>query len=162
MGVAAGLMAAGQVIGGIQADQTSIAQKKAYDQNANLAELQGNDDALTSMRQSRMQDGEMVAAGASAGGGAMGGSLADIVYANAVQRQATAQNIRYSADMKAQGLRYQGSVARAQGRQALFGSLLKAGASVAGSTGGGGAGGAQTQPLGTIPVPQLSYDMTGF
>lgn len=159
------LMGIGDVVGGINADRAGIQAQKAYNSNANLTVTQGNYDALNSMRESRMQDGAMIAAAGAGGGNAMDGTLADVVYANAVQRQFNAMNINYGAQQKAQGLRFQGQEARAQGRAALYGGILRAGASaLGGSTGSGttAAGSLGAQPMGTIPVPSSVSVMSGY
>jgi hypothetical protein len=157
------------IAGGISANNQSRAQARALDENARLTDLQGEYDVLSALRKSRMEDGAMLAEAAAGGGGGgagAGGSMADILYANAVQRQMEALNIRNAAANQARGLRAQASQARADGRAAIFNGVARAGAAVISGIENkrasdrlsvqAGRERAPIQPLGTIPVPRSS------
>lgn len=162
-----------QLAGGVAANNQARAQARALDENARLTETQSEYDVLSALRKSRMEDGAMIAdaaAGGGGGGAGAGGSMADILYANAVQRQMEAMNIRYGAASSARGLRGQAVQARADGRAALFNGVMRAGAAAIGGIETKRASdrlnaqwekerthGRSLQPLGTIPVPSNGW-----
>lgn len=156
-----------QIAGGIGANNQARAEARVLDENARLTELQGEHDVLGALRKSRMEDGAMLAdaaAGGGGGGAGAGGSMADILYANAVQRQMEALNIRNAAANQAVGLRAKASMARADGRAAIFNGVMRAGAAVISgvetkrATDALAAQAARErapiQPLGSIPIPR--------
>lgn len=161
-----GVQAASALAGGITDNGQARAQGRAFDENARLTEYQGEFDVLAALRKSRMEDGAMLAdaaAGGGGGGAGAGGSMADILYANAVQRQMEALNIRHAAAGQASGLRAQASQARRDGKAALFNGVMRAGAAALTGVDKQKANAriaAQNdaertfQPMGTIPVPR--------
>lgn len=124
------LQAASAIAGGISENSAARKEARALDENGRITELTGEQDVYSALRQSRMEEGEAVAGAAASGQLSIGsGSVADMIYANAVERQMEALNIRYSASSQAAGLRAQASDARARGRAAIFGGVIRAGAS---------------------------------
>ncbi len=165
------LKAGAALAGGIAEDSAARREGRALDENARLTELGGENDVLAALRQSRMEEGEAVAAAAGSGQLSIGsGSIADIIYSNAVQRQMEALNIRASAASQAAGLRSQASDARARGKAALFGGVLRAGAAAlqgidtmknrrridAATQADRDWDKRQPQPLGAIPIPRAA------
>lgn len=165
-GALIGMQAATQLIGGISENSQYRAQARTLDENARLTEYQGEFDVLAALRKSRMEDGAMLAdAAAGGGGGGVGamGSMADILYANAVERQMEALNIRHAAAGQARGLRAQAAEARHNGRSALFNGVMRAGAAALQGVSQANARSQiqqinqserNFQPLGSIPVPR--------
>lgn len=150
--------AAMQIVGGIAENSALRKEARALDENGRVIETQGAYDAVDALRRSRMQAGADVAAAAAGGSGLA--SFADVIEANAVERQMEAMNIRFTAMSKADGLRAEASMKRDQGKAAIFGGILRAGASAIQSAGSQRAQGRidaatarSRQPLGTIPIP---------
>jgi len=149
----------------------------ALDENARLTETQGAYDAVAALRQSRLQQGADFTAVAASGTG-LGGSVSDLLEANAVERQMEALNIRYGASRKADAYRLEASQQRINGQQALFGGFLRAGTSALtgldrqkqqgriadavardGTSRTGGA--PRAAPLAAIPLPPVSFELLG-
>jgi hypothetical protein len=159
-------MAAMSLVQGISQKSGLDKQAGALDENARLTETQGAYDAVDSLRKSRLQEGVDIT-GAAASGSGLTGSVADMLESNAVERQLEAMNIRYAAGQRAQGLRTEAEQKRSEGRSALLGGVLRAGASAiqgySGASNSAAIGGALSrdsaqrlggvQAMGTIPVP---------
>lgn len=164
-----GLQAASAIAGGLAENSAARREARQLNENARQTELQGEIDVLTAMRKSRMEDGAM-AADAAAGGqqGIGSGSIADMIYANARERQMEALSIRASAQSEAKGYRAQASAAKARGRNAIIGGVFRAGAATlmgirdqrnqakvdAATAAGRAADRAPPQKLGSIPIPR--------
>lgn len=158
-GALLGLQVANDLFGGISQFAQQGAAARAADENARITETQGAYDALTSLRRSRAEAGADITMLAANGG--LGGSVGDLLEANAVQREMEAANIQYEAASKARGLRYEASVARANGQAAIFGGVARAGATALKSVSDrqsaarlqAALGAPVVQPMGTIPIP---------
>lgn len=121
--------AAMEVIGGIEERGQYRAEARVLDENARIEETQGAFDAVDALRASRMQQGEDIT-GAAASGSGLGGSVGDMLFQQAVENQYQVMTIRAEAGMRARGLREQADGKRRAGDSALFGGVLRAGASV--------------------------------
>lgn len=136
-------------------------QASVQDRNAAGVETQGGYDALESLRRSRAQQGSDIV-GAAASGSGLGGSLGDLLEANAVSAQMEAMNIRYSAATKARAYRQDAENMRHNATTAIFGGIMRAGASAltgmqskANFDKISAAQWGVPQPVGTIPIPAL-------
>lgn len=123
------LQAGGALLSGIGANAEARDEARALDRNAGEVATQGAEDALYSLRQGRMEAGAALSASASGGVGAGNGTLSDLMRANAEARWQQAFNIQNSAATEAANLRRQASARRKSGRAALFGGVVRAGAS---------------------------------
>lgn len=132
---AVALSIAGPVMEGIGANSEAKSEARALDANAREVGQQGAEDALYSLRQSRMEAGADLAASAAAGVGAGNGTLADLMRANAEARWQQAFNITETASREAAGLRRQAKATRKRGKMALIGGLVRAGANALGGIG---------------------------
>lgn len=170
------LKAGAALAGGIAENSAARSEGRALDENARITELTGEQDVLSAARQSRMEEGAAVAGAAGSGQLSVGsGSIADMIYANAVERQMELLNIRAGASSQAASLRSQASDARARGRSALFGGVLRAGAAAlqgvsegrnrtridAATTASRAWDRAQPQALGSIAIPKRKVSMGG-
>jgi len=138
-------------------------EANAIDENARIEETQGAYDAVQALRESRMAQGADLTNAAASGVG-MGGSIADIMAQQAIERQYEAMSIHATAAMRARGLRSEAKSRRRQGDAALFGGVMRAGATAITSMGQSRANArldaatarSQRQALGTIPIPSSS------
>jgi hypothetical protein len=168
-----GLNAAMTISQGISQSETLHGEARALDENGRRIDTQGAYDAVSALRQSRLQEGVDITSGAASGSGLS--SLSDLLAQNAVERQLEAMNIRYAAGQRGDALRTEAAQKRADGRAALFGSIFRAGAGaiqgIAQSNANKASAGAATrvfnerigrssslpagkaQGLGTIPIP---------
>lgn len=164
-----GLQVASALAGGLSERSQARSEARALDQNARLTELDGENDVLAALRQSRMEEGAAIADSGASGQTIGSGSVADIIYANAVARQQEALNIRASAASEAAGLRGQAKATRKRGDAALIGGVFRAGAAALSGihsqkqyervrsavAAGRAAELQQPQKLGSIPVPRV-------
>jgi hypothetical protein len=150
-----------QFMQGLQERSSLRGQADAIDENARIEETQGGYDAVQALRESRMQEGADISAAAASGTG-LTGSVADVLFQSAVERQMEAMGIRAEAGMRARSLRAEATAKRKAGDQALFGGVLRAGASAIGGVsaqrdqaalGGAMKNGRLVQKSGTIPIP---------
>lgn len=162
-----GLQVVSALAGGLSDRAQARSEAKALDENARLTELSGEQDATAALRQSRMEEGAAIADSGASGLTIGSGSVADIIYANAVARQQEVLNIRASAASEAAGLRSQAKATRKRGDAALIGGVFRAGAAAlsgihsqkqyeriqAAVAAGRAADLAQPQKLGSIPIP---------
>jgi hypothetical protein len=170
------LQAGAALAGGIAEKKAADREGRALDENGRITQLTGEEDVLSAARQSRMEEGAAVAGAAGGGQLSVGsGSIADMIYANAVERQMELLNIRAGASSQAASLRSQASDARSRGRSALFGGVLRAGAAVlqgvtesrnrgridAGTTAARDWERSQPQVLGSIRIPKRKVSMGG-
>lgn len=134
-GLIIGMQAASALIGGAEDTKQGNAEAAALNENARRTELQGNIDGLTNLRETRMEDGAMSVANASAGVGAGSGSIGDILYANARARWESSMNIQASANAEAKEYRGQAKQAKKRGQAAMIGGIMQAGAAALGGMG---------------------------
>lgn len=129
MGPAALAMAAvGQVVGGIEANRGARAQARVDEENARLSLLEGEQAALQTRKDERMQAGAMLAAMAGDGVQLGSGSAADVLAESAYQRELEVLNLRTRSTRQANGLLQSADDRRAAGRGALIGGLFGAAA----------------------------------
>lgn len=136
--VSIGLIAmqvAGPIIEGVGANAEARSEARALEQNAVEVGTQGAEDALFSLRQSRLQAGADLASSAAGGVGAGNGTLADLMRANAEARWQQSFNIQQTASRDSAGLRSQAKAARRRGTFALIGGISRAGANALGGIG---------------------------
>lgn len=162
------LQAAGPIMEGVGANKQARREAAALEQNAIEAGTQGAEDAYFSLREGRMQEGAALAASAAGGIGAGNGTLADMMRANAEARWQQAFNITGAAAKEAANYRSEAKSARSRGKSALFGGIIRAGATVLGGVGDMRAADRQEginkgqrkqqaqgpAPLGAIPLPR--------
>ncbi len=166
-----GLQVASAVAGGLSENSQARKEAAQLDENARLTQLNGESDVLAALRQSRMEEGAGAADAAASGHQGIGsGSIADLIYANALERQREASTIRANAQSEAKGLRSQATAARSRGKAAIFGGVFRAGAAAlsgiqsqkdmaridAATKAGRTADLAQPQRIGSIPIPRRS------
>jgi hypothetical protein len=123
-----GLMAASQLYQG-RTEQNALNADAGVDiENARRAELDGELAAEDSRRRERALSGDAIAA-LGANGVAIGsGSALDLLHQNAVEREYEILNRRYAAGGEAASLRISAGQKRKAAKSALFGGLLRAGA----------------------------------
>lgn len=163
------LQVASAVAGGISENSQARSEGRQLDENGRIVQLNGESDVLAALRQSRMEEGEGVAAAAASGQQGIGsGNIADMIYANALERQREAMTIRANAQSEAKGYYAQAKAARSRGKAALIGGVFRAGAAAltgiksqqdlarvdAATKAGRAADMAQPQKLGSIPIPR--------
>lgn len=158
-GALIGLRAAMKISKGISQDEQAHAEARVLTENGRRMDTQGAYDAVSSLRESRLQEGVDITSGAASGVGLS--SLSDLLEQNAVERQLEAMNIRYSAMQRGDAVRTQAAAKRAEGDSALFAGVLRAGAGAiqggaqnnANRSGSTAATRSYTQAMGTIPIP---------
>lgn len=142
--LAAAVGAAGTLYQGIAARNAANAQARAAERNAEIAEAQGHDailrggeEELSLRRRLALQRGSTRAATAASGVDADTGSALDVRNASISEGERDAAAIRYNAarerwgyQTQAANYRAQASAARAAGSNALFGSVIGAGATL--------------------------------
>lgn len=163
------IQAASAIAGGLAENSAARSEARQLDANGRQTQLQGEYDVLGALRQSRMEEGEAAAAAAGSGQQGIGsGSIADIIYANALARQQQAASIRASAQSEAKGYYAQASAARKRGKNAIIGGVFRAGAAAlmginsqsnqakidAATKAGRAAEFEQPQKIGSIPIPR--------
>jgi hypothetical protein len=115
----------GTVVGGIEANKDGKRQGRVADENARLAELSGEDEALQSAKDERQMAGAMIAA-MGASGTKFNGSNADLIEFSARQRDLEISKIRERAKGEATNYRTQAKDARRAGKNALIGAGFSA------------------------------------
>jgi|688.fasta_scaffold01422_30 hypothetical protein len=163
------LQVASAVAGGLSENAQARGEARQLDENARLTQLNGESDVLAALRQSRMEEGAGAADAAASGQQGIGsGNIADMIYANAIERQREAMTIRANAQSEASGLRAQASAARSRGKAAIIGGVFRAGAAAlsgiqsqndmaridAATQAGRAADLRQPQRIGSIPIPR--------
>ncbi|MFY9350664.1 MAG: hypothetical protein WBL20_07735 [Sphingobium sp.] len=126
MGAMIALQAAGTVMSA--ADEASALRRSARvdKENARRTELQGEIDALQTIRDERAASGMAISAMASSGFAVGTGSAADLIRQNALERETEILNIRYQANQEATGLRQQAADKKRAARSAMIGGIMKA------------------------------------
>lgn len=158
------------VMEGIAGKSAADKEAKYHDANAVMEATNAARQSLNALRQSRLKAGSSLTSSAAAGQMIGEGSIADMVYANAVERQAEALEIQYQGQTRAQVHRQKASNARSAGKNAMIKGIFGAGA--AALTGFQGQANSdrlnsaiakdraaqlrQPQPLGSIPLPPIS------
>jgi hypothetical protein len=115
----------GTVAGGVAENADATRQGRVFDENARLAELAGEDEALQSLKDERQLAGSMIAA-MGASGAKLDGSNADLIEFSARQRDLEIAKIRERAKGEARNQRTQAKDARRAGRNALIGAGFNA------------------------------------
>ena len=126
--IAIGMQAASQVHGASSEKKAYNAEARALEENARLTQADGAAAAIDAYRTSRMQMGADIVSMASGGGAAFGGSSADILAANAIERELEVMNLHHSAASEARNLQDQAKQRRKAGKRALIGGLMGAAA----------------------------------
>lgn len=135
-----GLSVVGTVMGGIQEKKAARAEARGLDENARLAELQGEQEAATTAREERRISGEAIAAMAGSGAMLGTGSALDIIRQNAIEREVEIGNIRAEAGRQAADYRFQARQSRKAGKAALINAGFSVVSQVAGAAFGGQTG----------------------
>lgn len=129
------LQTAGPIIEGVGQSKELKGQARALEEQAGQVGTQGAEDALYSLRQSRLQAGADLASSAAGGVGAGNGTLGDLMRANAEARWQQAFNIQQTASQEAAGIRKQAKAVRTQAKFAMINGFLRAGANALGGVG---------------------------
>lgn len=166
-----GLQVASALAGGLSENSQARSEARQLDENGRIVQLNGESDVLAALRQSRMEEGVSAADAAASGQQGIGsGSIADLIYANALERQREATAIRANAQSEAGGYYKQAKAARSRGKAAIIGGVFRAGAAAltgiksqkdlaridAAVASGRASDLAQPQKLGSIPLPRRS------
>jgi type II secretory pathway pseudopilin PulG len=180
--VMAALSAAGSVMQGMAASSAAKAQARAEEQNARLAELQGQDavrrggrEEAKFRREQSILEGRQRSLLAASGVDIDSGSAADLQEASRMEGEEDAAVIRLNAqrekwgfDTQALNHRNAASAARAAGRGALTAGILGAGTSLlsaansAGGFGKPGAGAANIHPWDWNYAEMRGRSMSGW
>lgn len=153
-----------QLLGGLEERGQYRAEARVLDENARIEETQGAFDAVDALRAARMAQGEDITA-AAASGSALGGSVSDMLFQQAVENQYQAMAVRAEAGGRARSLRQQADGKRRAGDSALFQGVLRAGAAAINGTSANKANAradaaeanrrsSQLAQPGSIPIPQ--------
>lgn len=150
--IAAGLGAAGKIAGGITARSAAKARARALEDQSRQALAESGIAAMVGM-----EDDERAIAAATtraAAGGGTGGSTTRVLADLERQSAQRARGTIYRGQMESRNADYEAKVSLEEGRQALIGSVISAGAQVAGALagmpGGGAGGGAKPSLLSTM------------
>lgn len=127
--VALAMMAASQVIGGIQKNSAARAAATVDDQNAQLSLLDGEQQALQTRRDERQQAGDMIAQQGGSGIEIGSGTAGDLIAESAYQRELEILNIRTKATRQANNLYQDAADKRAAGKAAIINGVFGAAAS---------------------------------
>ena len=124
-----GLSVAGSVASGVQQQQMANMQAKAYEQQAQAdAQASAFESAQERKKQELLQAQARASVGAS--GVAVAGSPTEVLAANAAQNQLDLKAIQYGSQLRQNNLNTQASISRFSGKQAMAGSIIKAGSSL--------------------------------
>ncbi|QNQ09246.1 hypothetical protein [Sphingomonas alpina] len=122
----------GKVFGAISEKNALYDASKVDDANALGSLLEGEQQALQTRRDERMQAGDMIAAMGGAGIELGSGSAGDVIAQSAYQRELEILNIRTRATRQANSFYQQAADKRKAGRNALIGGMFGAVASAVG------------------------------
>ena len=123
------MQAAGSLMQGIEANKAARGQARVDEENARLSILDGEQQALQTSHDERMQAGLQLTDLADAGVQLGTGSAADVLAESAYQRELEILNIRTRATRQANNLYQDAADKRAAGRSALIGGMFGAAAS---------------------------------
>lgn len=118
------MQAVGGLVQGEQANKAARASARVDDENARLSILSGEQDALQTAHDERMQAGAQLAAMAGDGVQIGSGSAADLLAESAYQGSLEQFNIRTRAVRQSRNLSQQAADKRTAGRNALIGSMF--------------------------------------
>lgn len=123
------LSVGGALVSGVQSMQMAKAQQQAYEQQAR-ADAQAS--AYEAGQEKKRQQAAAAAATAQVGasGVALAGSPTEVMSANARENQMDIDAIRYGSAIRQNNFRTQGQIAAMQGKQAMVGSIFKAGSNL--------------------------------
>lgn len=122
------MQASAQIIGGIEANRAAKGQARVDDENARLSILGGEQDALQTRRDERMQTGALIASMGADGVQLGSGSATDVLAENAYQRELEIYGIRTKATQQANNLYQSATDRRAAGKSALTSAMFGAAA----------------------------------
>jgi hypothetical protein len=150
-----GLMAGGQVLGGIAGLQSANANARAAEAEGDMLLRDGVATAERVRNQARMVQGEAVAAQGASGFQLGTGSAIDVLLENAINAEVDIMTARTRGENARAAKRTEAANMRAAGRMALVQGLIGAAASVgmgaaSGAFGGGGAAAAPTSSGGLL------------
>lgn len=117
---------AGPILGGIEKNNAAKAGAKIDEENARLGLLSGEQQALQTRRDERMQAGDMIASQAGSGIELGSGSAADVIAQSAYQRELEILNIRTGATRQANNLYQAAADKRAAGKAAIINGIFGA------------------------------------
>lgn len=117
--VALAMAAAGQLLGGIEANRAGKVGAAVDTENARRSILQGEQESMQTRRDERAQSGEMIAAMGGSGIELGSGSSADLLAQSAYQRELEVLNIRTRRSSEANNLLQSAADRKAAGRAAL-------------------------------------------
>lgn len=123
----AAVQAVGGIVQGIEANNAARAGARVDEENARLALLEGEQQALATRRDERRQAGDMLAALGGTGIQVGSGSAADVLAESAFQRETEIFNLRTRAAREAQGLNQAAADKRRAGRAAIVKSVFGVG-----------------------------------
>lgn len=137
--VGSALSAGASILGGIGADKAGRQNRDALYGQALEEENAGNAQALRIKEQARKIIGEQVAAQGANGFTGDSGSALDALTESQINATLDTMQVRRDAMMKARAMRAEGDMRYSQGRYAMWGSFLTAGAKLAGAASDWGA-----------------------
>ena len=123
------ISAGGALVSGVQSMQMGRAQQQAYNQQAKADSQAASYEA---QQERKRQEAAAAAATAQVGasGVALSGSPTEVLLANARENQMDIDAIRYGSAIRQNNFRTQGQIAAMQGKQAMVGSIFKAGSNL--------------------------------
>lgn len=124
---------AGQVVGGISANQTAKANAKGLENQARLREEKGKYDVAAEERRFARDQGTKLAQIAKSG--LAGASFYDVLNDDAEESALAKEAIKFGAVADATNVRNQAESVKAQGKAALVGSVFAAAGTVASGAG---------------------------
>jgi hypothetical protein len=134
MQIAGAVLSAGaSVLGGVAANKAGRQNRDALYGQALEEENAGNAQALRIKEQARKIIGDQVGAQAANGFTGDSGSALDALTESQINATLDTMQVRRDAMMKARSMRAEGDMRYQQGRYAMFGSFLSAGAKLAGA-----------------------------
>lgn len=125
---ALGMQVASGIIQSIETNRAAKAQARVDNENARLSILDGEQEAMQTRRDERMQTGAMLAAMGGGGVQLGSGSAADVIAESAYQRELEILNLRTRATQQANNLYRSAADKRTAGRSALVGGMFGAAA----------------------------------
>jgi hypothetical protein len=150
--------AGSSILGGLYANSAGKAMQKQYKNQANTERAVAQRQGIKDHRESQLTESRAIAVGAASGaGGVETEGFSNIVAGINEQGYMNYMTSIWNGENKAQGLIYQGKIARAEGKQKKQAGFLQAAttvlssaSSIAGGMGGGGMGGASYGATGSL------------
>lgn len=128
----AGISAVGKILGGIGAKKSAQARAKALEMNAGMDLAESGVAAQLGLQQDERVAAQLATQAAAGGGGGLGGSALNVLNDLGRQSLMKARNTTYQGQTAAWSRRNDAQVARADGSNALTGSLIGAAGSLVG------------------------------